>query len=102
MECSVAWRMAWCCDGADAGNNLGGPLVLFQFVFQEREHRLKPFGQAMLLFRELGEDALIHPELVLVAWHVNHGVRENRCVVRGLAHKPKDMVRVEMRNDHSR
>src|SRR6266436_1912487 len=56
----------------------------------------------MLLFRELGEDALIHPELILVAWHVNHGVRESRCVVRGPAHKSKDMVRMEMRNDHPR
>src|SRR6267154_556237 len=56
----------------------------------------------MLLFRELGEDALIHPELELVAWHVNHGVRESRRVVWSLAHKSKDMVRVEMRNDHLR
>src|SRR5882757_3805476 len=56
----------------------------------------------MLLLRKLGEDALIHPELILVAWHVNHGVRENRYVVRGLAHKPKDMIRMEMRNDHPR
>src|SRR6266478_10248910 len=102
MECSVARRMARCRDGADAWNNFGVPLVLFQFVFQEWEHRPKSFGQAMLLFRELGEDALIHPELKLVARHVNHGVRESRRVVWSLAHKPENMVRMEMRNDHPR
>src|SRR6266481_5267398 len=102
MECSVARRMARCRDGADAWNDFGVPLVLFQFVFQEWEHRLKSFGQAMQPFRELGEDALIHPELKLGAWHVNHGVRESRRVVWSLAHKPEDMVRMEMRNDHPR
>src|SRR6267142_4886086 len=102
MKRSVARRMARCRDGADARNNFSFPFVLFQLVFQEWEHRLKPFGQAMLLFRELGEDALIHPELVLVAWYVNHGVRESWFVVRGLAHQPKDMVRMEMRNDYPR
>jgi hypothetical protein len=50
--------------------------VPFQLVFEQREHRLKPFGQAMLLFWELGEGALIHPELVRVAWHVNRSVRK--------------------------
>src|SRR5712672_642509 len=99
MECSVARRMARCRDGADARNNFGIPLVLFPLVFQEWKHRLQSFGWAMLLLRKRGEDALIHPELILVAWHVNHGVRENRYVVRGLAHKPKDMIRMEMRND---
>src|SRR6266853_6583128 len=102
MECSVARRMARCRDGADAWNDFGVPLVLFQFVFQEWEHRLKSFGQAMLPFRELGEDALIHPELKLGTWHVNHGVRESRRVVWSLAHKPENMVRMEMRNDHLR
>src|SRR5258705_12799047 len=102
MECCMARRMTRCRNGTDARNNFCIPLVLFQFVFQEGEHRLKSFGQAMLLFRELGEDALIHPELELVAWHVNHGVRESWCVVGGLAHEPKDMVRMEMRNDHPR
>src|SRR5882724_1773451 len=101
MECRMARCMARCGDGADARDNFGIPLVLFQLVFQEWEHRLKSFRQAMLPFGELGEDALIHPELILVAWHVNHGVRENRCIVGGLAHKPKDMVRMEMRNDQS-
>src|SRR6266404_3875747 len=102
MECSVARRMARCRDGADAWNDFGVPLVLFQFVFEEWEHRLKSFGQAMLPFRELCEDALIHPELKLGAWHVNHGVRESRRVVRSLAHKPENMVWMEMRNDHPR
>src|SRR6267378_7184785 len=102
MKCGVARCMARCRDGADARNNFGVPLVLLQLVFQEGEHRLKPLGQAMLLFRELGEDALIHPELILVAWYVNHGVRESWFVVRGLAHQPKDMVRMEMRNDYPR
>jgi hypothetical protein len=45
---------------------------------------------------------LAHPELELGAWHVNRGVGKDRCVVWGLAHKPKDMVRMEMRNDHAR
>src|SRR5712671_61113 len=102
MECSVARRMARCRDGADAWNEFGVALVLFQFVLQEWEHRLKSFGQAMLPFRELGEDALIHPELKLGTWHVNHGVRESRRVVWSLAHKPENMVRMEMRNDHLR
>src|SRR5467141_449229 len=102
MECGVARRMARCRDGADAWNDFGVPLVLFQFVFEEWEHRLKSFGQAMLPFRELGEDALIHPELNLGAWHVNYGVRESRRVVWSFAHKPENMVRMEMRNDHPR
>src|SRR6266446_2542649 len=102
MECSMARRMAWRRDRADARNNLRIPLVLFQLVLQQWEHRLKSFGQAMLPFRELDEDALVHPELELVAWHVNHGVRESRRVVWSLAHKSKDMVRVEMRKDHAR
>src|SRR5229473_1282541 len=102
MECSVARRMARCRDGADAWNDFGVPLVLFQLVFQEWKHRLKSLGQAMLLFRELGKDALIHPELELVGGHVNHRVPKSRRVVWSLAHKPKDMVRMEMRNDHPR
>src|SRR5580692_8101802 len=94
--------MAWRCNRTDARNNFGIPFILFQFIFQEWEHRLKSFGQAMLLFGELSEDALIHPKRELGARHVNRGVRKDRYVVRGLAHKPKDMVWVEMRNDHLR
>src|SRR5258705_9194462 len=54
----------------------------------------------MLLLGKLGENAGVHPELELVAGHVNRGVGEGWCVVRGLAHKPEDMVRMEMRNDY--
>src|SRR5580693_9885048 len=56
----------------------------------------------MSAFGELGENARVHPELKLGAWHVNRGVGKDRCVVRGLAHKPKDMIRTEMRHDHPR
>src|SRR5712664_1560213 len=51
---------------------------------------------------EPGENGRVHPELELSAWHINRGVRKDRCVIRGLAHKSKDMVRMEMRNDHPR
>src|SRR5437762_10140926 len=102
MECSVTRGMARCRDSADAWNDFGVPLVLSQFVFQQWKHRLKSPGQAMLPFRELGEDTLIHPELKLVAWDVNHGVRESRRVVWSSPHKPENVVRMEMRNEHPR
>src|SRR6267154_5050692 len=56
----------------------------------------------MPAFGEPGENGRIHPELELGTWHVNRSVGKDRCVVRGLAHKSKDMVRMEMRNDYPR
>src|SRR4029077_15783063 len=98
----MAWRMAWCRDGVDARNNLGIPLVLLQLVLEEWEHRLKPLRQAMLLFGQFSENARIHPEVELVAGHVNRGLGEDRRIVGGLAHEPEDMVRMEMRNNYPR
>src|SRR5258705_5781994 len=54
----------------------------------------------MLALGELGENGRVHPELELGTWHVDRGVGKYRCVVRGLTHEPKDMVRMEMRDDH--
>src|SRR5713226_7003920 len=51
---------------------------------------------------EPGENGRVHPELELGARHIDSGVRKDRCVVRGLAHKSEDMVWMEMRNDYPR